>query len=92
LLALGRKIYLNPEFQATLKHRAEAGQVDWRAPRCSPGAEGGGAILDEAATRAVHHVISVVIGSGDDFFRHAEDSADFSAGEFAVLEGLNIGA
>jgi hypothetical protein len=54
------------------------------------GAERGDAIFDEVEASALHDVVLVVVGGGDDFFRDAEGGADFGAGEFAVFEELEI--
>ena len=55
------------------------------------GAEGSDAVFDEVQARALHDVIFVVVGGGDDFFGDAESGADFRAAEFAILEELEIG-
>ena len=56
------------------------------------GAEGGDAIFDEVEPGALHDVVFVVVGGGDDFLGDAEGVADFGAGEFAVFEELEVGA
>jgi len=56
-----------------------------------PGAKWGDAIFDKIETGALHDVIFVVVGGGDDFFGDTEGGADFGARELAVFEELEIG-
>ena len=55
------------------------------------GAERGDTVFDEVEASALHDVVFVVVGGGDDFFGDAEGGADFAAGEFAVFEELEVG-
>src|SRR5205807_8815599 len=56
------------------------------------GAERGDSIFDEVEASALHDIVFVVIGGGDDFLGDAKSGADFGAGEFAVFDELKIGA
>ena len=50
------------------------------------------AVFDEIEPGALHHVVLCAVSGGDDFFRHAEGGADLRAGEFAILEELQVAA
>ena len=56
------------------------------------GAERGDAVFDEVEAGALHDVVFVKVAGGDDFFGDTEGGANFCAGEFAVLEELEVGA
>ncbi len=56
-----------------------------------PGAKGRGAVFDEVEAGALHDIVFVMVGGGDDFFGDAESGADFCAREFAIFEELKIG-
>ena len=54
------------------------------------GAQGRDAVFDEIETGALHDVVFVVVGGGNDFFGDTEGGTDFGAGEFSVFGELQI--
>src|SRR6266404_1608974 len=55
-------------------------------------AEGCDAVFDEVEPGPLHDIVFVVVGGGDDLFGDTEGGADFGAGEFAILEELEVAA
>ena len=55
-----------------------------------PGAKRGDTVFYEVESGALHDIVFVVVGGGDDFFRDTEGGADFGARELAVFEELEI--